>query len=157
MSPSLRNGPTVHHSWFTTDRRPMCSKHSRAGAMGWRCQNCRRADRRILHRNKNPLGHLRIAPPQSSFPSHVEGCTSVRVFSRRAATRQIASLIKDCENTMVILNQILESLSASSGNVFRRPCRQFRESLVSGDIARLRQRIQLFNSTLTLPLQMITV
>ena len=71
--------------------------------------------------------------------------------------RQIASLIKDCENTMVILNQILESLSTSSGNVFRRPCRQFRESLVSGDIARLRQRIQLFNSTLTLPLQMITV
>ena len=70
--------------------------------------------------------------------------------------RQIASLIKDCENTMVILNQILESLS-TSGNVFRRPYRQFRESLVSGDIARLRQRIQLFNSTLTLPLQMITV
>src|SRR5277367_573281 len=71
--------------------------------------------------------------------------------------RQIASLIKDCENTMVILNQILESLGTSSGNVFRRPYRQFCESLVSGDIARLRQRIQLFNSTLTLPLQMITV
>jgi hypothetical protein len=71
--------------------------------------------------------------------------------------RQIASLAKDCENTMAILNQILESLSTSSGNVFRRPYRQFRESLVSGDISRLRQRIQLFNSTLTLPLQMITV
>src|SRR5277367_1117985 len=49
--------------------------------MDWRCQDCRR----ILHRNKSPFDHLRSASPQSSFASDVEGCTSVRVFFRRAA------------------------------------------------------------------------
>jgi hypothetical protein len=69
----------------------------------------------------------------------------------------IALSISDCKDTMVILQRILHHIEGNSNSRLRRPYKQFRESLVSGDIARLRQRIQFFNSTMALPLQMLTM
>lgn len=71
--------------------------------------------------------------------------------------KQVARSMSDCEDTMVILHRYLRNIEGSSSGRLRRPYKQFKESIMAGDIARLRQRIQFFNSTLALPLQMLTV
>ncbi len=70
--------------------------------------------------------------------------------------QQQANSIKDCENTMLILNDILNEFAVDLGNPYRRGYELLSDSLSSGDIVRLRQRVQLFNSVLALPLQMMT-
>ena len=71
--------------------------------------------------------------------------------------KQINRSLNDCKFTMAAVKKILEYIDANSKGLMRRPQKQFKESLASGDLANLRQRIQFFNSTISLPLQMMTV
>ena len=66
--------------------------------------------------------------------------------------RQIASCVQACERTMLNLDGTLNILLTSG-----RPHEEVRQSLVSGSLFRLRQRIQLFTSTLALPSYMMAV
>lgn len=71
--------------------------------------------------------------------------------------QQLSYSIKDCENSMLVLNDILKKFLVDLGNPFRQGHEQFGESISSGDISRLRQRIRLFKIVLALPLQMTTM
>lgn len=71
--------------------------------------------------------------------------------------KQVTQSLKDCKTTMEAVIKILEYIDGNQKGLLRRPQKQLKESLVSGDLANLRQRIQFFNSTINLPLQMITV
>ena len=71
--------------------------------------------------------------------------------------KQITRSLDDCRNTMAEVKKILDYIDGNSKGLLRRPQKQLRESLASGDLANLRQRIQFFNSTISLPLQMMTV
>ena len=71
--------------------------------------------------------------------------------------KQVILSLNDCKNTMAAVQKILEYIDQNSKGLLRRPHKQFKESLAAGDLAQLRQRIQFFNSTLSLPLQMMTL
>lgn len=71
--------------------------------------------------------------------------------------KQVAQSLEDCKTTMAAVIKILDYIDGNQKGLLRRPQKQLKESLVSGDLANLRQRIQFFNSTINLPLQMITV
>ncbi|OAL19625.1 hypothetical protein AYO22_09787 [Fonsecaea multimorphosa] len=74
--------------------------------------------------------------------------------------KQIKDALEDSKNTMKrvneILNQILKQTGKISGFV-RKVKAHLQENLHNGELSRLRQRIQFFNSALSLPIQMVCV
>jgi hypothetical protein len=73
---------------------------------------------------------------------------------------QLQVSLSDCENTMKQLRAILSELKNGLGvkaGLFRKPIKQFRESLESGQISTLRERILFFSSSLGLTIQMLNL
>ena len=74
---------------------------------------------------------------------------------------QIVSTLQDCEETMKALQSVLGRLTKASSHRFlrfiRKPVKQFKESLESGEISTLRQRILFYISGLSLPIQMMNL
>lgn len=69
---------------------------------------------------------------------------------------QIKEALNDSRRTMKRVNDVLTNIARTSG-FGRRIKTQLLESLASGELSRLRQRIQFFNSALSLPIQMVCV
>jgi hypothetical protein len=69
---------------------------------------------------------------------------------------QIKEALNDSSRTMKRVNEVLTNIASPSGTG-RRIKTQLQESLASGELARLRQRIQFFNTALSLPIQMVCV
>jgi len=69
---------------------------------------------------------------------------------------QIRIALKDSTRTMQRVNQVLDQIKNKSG-IGRSVKMQLQESLTSGELSRLRQRVQFFNATLSLPIQMVCV
>jgi SMC interacting uncharacterized protein involved in chromosome segregation len=90
-------------------------------------------------------------------PAMVAAARSTEQNAGPALWKQVQRSLNDCKDTIEQLKKVLNDINPNSGGLFRRPIQTFKESLVSGDIAELRQRLILFNSTLSLPLQMINV
>lgn len=70
---------------------------------------------------------------------------------------RVSAILGDCEATMDRLGSIFAQLDKHRRSNKVRAIRQFRYELKSGEVACLRQRILHFNSTLALPLQLLTV
>lgn len=69
---------------------------------------------------------------------------------------QIKETLDDSKRTVFRVNDVLDQIVRTSG-LARRIRAQLQESLTSGELSRLRQRIQFFNSALALPIQMVCV
>lgn len=69
---------------------------------------------------------------------------------------QIKEALNDSRRTMKRVNAVLTNIARTSG-FGRRVKTQLQESLASGELSRLRQRIQFFNTALSLPIQMVCV
>lgn len=69
--------------------------------------------------------------------------------------QHIAMSIKDCENTMVLLNEILNKFSSDSADLYQQTYQLFGASLHYGDLSRLRQRVPIFDNFLAFLLQLI--
>ncbi|KAL6249592.1 hypothetical protein RBB50_003445 [Rhinocladiella similis] len=70
--------------------------------------------------------------------------------------RQIKETLDDSRRTIQRVNNVLDNIVRTSG--FGRKFKaQLQESLSSGELSRLRQRIQIFNTALSLPIQMVCV
>ncbi|KAK6384806.1 hypothetical protein LTS17_002369 [Exophiala oligosperma] len=70
--------------------------------------------------------------------------------------RQIKETLDDSKRTIQRVNDVLDNIVRTSG--FGRKFKaQLQESLSSGELSRLRQRIQIFNTALSLPIQMVCV
>ncbi|RVX66444.1 hypothetical protein B0A52_09674 [Exophiala mesophila] len=69
---------------------------------------------------------------------------------------QIREILDDSKKTMKRVNEVLTHIASTSGFA-RRIKAQLQESLASGELLYLRQRIQVFNSSLSLPIQMVCV
>ncbi|KAJ9499934.1 hypothetical protein H2202_004324 [Exophiala xenobiotica] len=70
--------------------------------------------------------------------------------------KQIQETLNDSKRTVKRVNEVLNHIGQTSG--FGRKIRaQLQESLSSGELSRLRQRIHFFNSALALPIQMVCV
>lgn len=63
--------------------------------------------------------------------------------------------ITDCENTMTLLNDILNKFSLDSADLYQQTYQSFGESIGYGDMSRLRQRISIFDMTFSFLLQLI--
>ncbi|KIW90597.1 uncharacterized protein Z519_08380 [Cladophialophora bantiana CBS 173.52] len=70
--------------------------------------------------------------------------------------RQIKDALDDSKNTMKRVNDILTQIAKTSGFA-RKVKAHLQENLHNGELSRLRQRIQFFNSALSLPIQMVCV
>lgn len=90
-------------------------------------------------------------------PAMVAAARSAEHNAGAGLWKQVQRSLNDCKATIEQLKKVLNDINPNSGGLFRRPVQTFKERLVSGDIAELRQRLVLFNSTLSLPLQMINV
>lgn len=90
-------------------------------------------------------------------PAMVAAARSAEQNAGAGLWKQVQRSLNDCKATIEQLKKVLNDINSSSGGLFRRPVQTFKESLLSGDVAGLRQRLVLFNSTLALPLQMINV
>lgn len=69
--------------------------------------------------------------------------------------QHVAMSIRDCENTMVLLNEILNKFSSDSMDLYQQTYQLFGESMGYGDLSRLRQRIPIFDMILSFLLQLI--
>ena len=69
---------------------------------------------------------------------------------------QMSRTLRDCEGTMVGITNILRRIQDASG-VFRSVIKQLKEELTRGELVRLREQVVLFNSSLQLPMQMMTL
>ncbi|KIW29864.1 uncharacterized protein PV07_05650 [Cladophialophora immunda] len=70
--------------------------------------------------------------------------------------QQIKDALEDSKNTMKRVNEILTQIAKISGFA-RKVKAHLQENLHNGELSRLRQRIQFFNSALSLPIQMVCV
>lgn len=69
---------------------------------------------------------------------------------------QLSRTLHDCEVTMNSITIVLGKIQSSS-NFLRPVLKQLKESLHTGELCRLREQVVLFNSSLQLPMQMITL
>lgn len=69
---------------------------------------------------------------------------------------QLSRTLHDCEATMQNITIVLAKIQSSS-NFLRPVLKQLKESLYTGELCRLRDQVVLFNSSLQLPMQMITL
>ena len=69
---------------------------------------------------------------------------------------QMSRTLQDCERTMIFITNVLRRIQSSS-NLLRPVIKQLRENLNSGELSRLREQVVMFNSSLQLPMQMITL
>ena len=70
--------------------------------------------------------------------------------------RQIKDALDACKKTMKRVNDILDQITKTSGFA-RRVKAHLQENLHTGELSRLRQRIQFFNAALSLPIHMVCV
>ena len=69
--------------------------------------------------------------------------------------QHVAMSVKDCEDTMILLNGILNKFSSDSADLYQQTYQLFGESMGYGDLSRLRQRISIFDMILSFFLQLI--
>lgn len=69
---------------------------------------------------------------------------------------QMSRTLQDCEKTMIGITNVLRRIHSSS-NLLRPVVKQLRESLNSGELVRLREQVVMFNTSLQLPMQMVTL
>jgi tetratricopeptide (TPR) repeat protein len=69
---------------------------------------------------------------------------------------QVRIALDDSTKTMKRIKHVLDDISKHTGPL-RRVKSQLTESLTNGELSRLRQRIQFFNATISLPIQMVCV
>jgi hypothetical protein len=69
--------------------------------------------------------------------------------------QHVALSIKDCENTMVTLDEILTKFNSDSAELYQQTYQLFGQSMGDGDMSRLRQRIPIFDMALAFLLQLI--
>lgn len=69
--------------------------------------------------------------------------------------QQMHRTLRDCSNTVAEVNAILDKIGASHRLLHGPVMKQLRESLHTGQLARLRERIIIFGSGLQLPMQML--
>lgn len=69
--------------------------------------------------------------------------------------QQMGNTLRDCLNTMEEVNTILDRINGPRRLLPRPVVKQYRESLQTGPLLRLRERILIFSSGLQLPMQML--
>lgn len=69
---------------------------------------------------------------------------------------QVSRTLQDCEKTMLSIINVLGRIQSSS-RLLKSVVKQLRESLNTGELVRLRDQVIMFNSSLQLPMQMITL
>ena len=69
---------------------------------------------------------------------------------------QVQVAMQDSTKTVNRIRKVLDELSRHTGPL-RSVKKQLHESLTNGELSRLRQRIQFFNATISLPIQMVCV
>jgi hypothetical protein len=69
--------------------------------------------------------------------------------------QRVALSIRDCENTMGLLNEVLTKFSLDSMELYQQTYQLFGESMGYGDLSRLRQRLAIFDMILSFLLQLI--
>ena len=69
---------------------------------------------------------------------------------------QLARTLKDCHRTVDRITNVLRKIDTNS-SLFKSVLTQLKEQLNTGELARLREEIVMYNSSLQLPMQMITV
>ena len=88
-------------------------------------------------------------------PTVASAAESLQRISDGGIWQHIAMSIKDCEKTLVVLNQILNKYNADSTDLFQHTYRLFGQSMTNGDISRLRLRIPIFDMVLAFLLQLM--
>ncbi|KAJ9611534.1 hypothetical protein H2200_004718 [Cladophialophora chaetospira] len=109
---------------------------------------------------KNLSSNLDAVNNTLLMPEFVQATNEASKMAIVDLWKQLKVSLGDCEKTMEQLRDILDSLKAGFGKgagLFRRPIKQFRESLESGEISTLRERILFFTSSLGLTIQMLNL
>ena len=88
-------------------------------------------------------------------PTVARAAQTLEHMSDGGIWQHVATSIKDCENTLVVLNQILTKYNADSADLYQQTYQLFGQSLGNGDMARLRKRIPIFEMVLAFLLQLI--
>ena len=88
-------------------------------------------------------------------PMMASAAQSLDQKSNGGMWQYIAMSVKDCESTLVILNGVLNKFSSDSTELYQRKYQLFAESMRTGDLSRLRQRIPIFDMSLAFLLQLI--
>jgi len=89
-------------------------------------------------------------------PSMLEAARNTNRDAGGHLWAQLSQTLHDCEKTMVAITNVLRRIQDASG-LFRPVVKQLKEELTSGELARLREQVVLFNSSLQLPMQMISL
>jgi hypothetical protein len=91
------------------------------------------------------------------LPAMARAAHSLAEMTDGKIWQHAALLINDCENTLVILNQILDKYSTDSKDLYQQTYQLFGQSMANGDIFRLRQRTPIFDMALAFLLQLIVM
>ena len=89
-------------------------------------------------------------------PSMLEAARNTNRDAGGHLWAQLSRTLQDCERTMIAITNVLRRIQDASG-LFRPVVKQLKEELTSGELARLREQVVLFNSSLQLPMQMISL
>ncbi|KAK5953544.1 hypothetical protein OHC33_005488 [Knufia fluminis] len=89
-------------------------------------------------------------------PSMLEAARNTNRDAGGHLWTQMSRTLQDCEGTMIAITNVLRRIQDAS-NIFRPVIKQLKEALNAGELVRLREQVVLFNSSLQLPMQMITL
>ena len=70
--------------------------------------------------------------------------------------QQVQTALDDSMKTILRINAVLDRISRTTG-IMKRLRTQLQESLKEGELSRLRDRVKMFNATISLPIQMVCV
>jgi hypothetical protein len=104
---------------------------------------------RALSATYDALNNKLRSPPMAS------AARSLEHGSEGGLWQHMALSIADCENTMILLNDILNKFSLDSADLYQQTYQSFGESIGYGDMSRLRQRISIFDMAFAFLLQLI--
>ncbi|KAK5085623.1 E3 ubiquitin-protein ligase mib1 [Lithohypha guttulata] len=91
-------------------------------------------------------------------PSMLEAARNTNRDAGGHLWTHMSRILRDCERTMNGIINVLEKIQDSSRSFFSRSVvKQLKESLNSDELSRLREQVVIFNSSLQLPMQMITL
>ena len=89
------------------------------------------------------------------LPTMARAAQSLEHMSDGGIWQHVATSIKDCENTLVIMNQILNKYNTDSTDLYQQTYQLFGQSMRNGDLSRLGKRIPIFEMVLAFLLQLI--
>lgn len=88
-------------------------------------------------------------------PAIASACHSLEHELDNGLWQHIAISTKHCENSMLILNGILNKFNSDSADLYQHTYQLFGESMSYGDMSYLRRRIPIFDMILSFLLQLI--